>query len=175
MVTFQGRKVLLAEDNLINQKVAQMMLTSLGMVVELASNGQEALDAIKRSQEAKSQFHCVLMDMAMPVMGGVDATVVILYIQFPTFHRLCTQIAMLQNLLGILTSRMFCTSTTQAKPDKPGRSVPMQQFYPKSSKIQDSRPGWIATMIRCGLAQVRIVRDQSRKEHHCMDYSQTSV
>lgn len=72
----QGRRVLLAEDNLINQKVAQMMLTSLGMVVELASNGQEAMEAILKSSKAASQFHCVLMDMAMPVMGGVDATLV---------------------------------------------------------------------------------------------------
>ena len=68
--------MLLAEDNLINQKVAQMMLTSLGMVVELASNGQEAMEAILKSSKAASQFHCVLMDMAMPVMGGVDATLV---------------------------------------------------------------------------------------------------
>ena len=68
--------MLLAEDNLINQKVAQMMLTSLGMVVELANNGQEAMDAILKSSKATAQFHCVLMDMAMPVMGGVDATLV---------------------------------------------------------------------------------------------------
>ena len=68
--------MLLAEDNLINQKVAQMMLTSLGMVVEVANNGQEAMHHILRAQEAGRQFHCVLMDMAMPVMGGVDATLV---------------------------------------------------------------------------------------------------
>ena len=76
----QGRRVLLAEDNLINQKVAQMMLTSLGMVVELASNGQEAMDAILKSSKAATQFHCVLMDMAMPVMGGVDATLVSIFL-----------------------------------------------------------------------------------------------
>lgn len=76
ILLLQGRRVLLAEDNLINQKVAQMMLTSLGMVVELASNGQEATEAILKSESSGSQFHCVLMDMAMPVMGGVEATVV---------------------------------------------------------------------------------------------------
>lgn len=72
----QGRKVLLAEDNLINQKVAQMMLTNLGMVVEVANNGQEAVQLVLKAEEAKNQFHCVLMDMAMPIMGGVKATLV---------------------------------------------------------------------------------------------------
>lgn len=70
----QGRRVLLAEDNLINQKVAQMMLTSLGMVVEVANNGEEALRLVLQAEKSSRQFHCVLMDMAMPVMGGVDAT-----------------------------------------------------------------------------------------------------
>ena len=69
--------MLLAEDNLINQKVAQMMLTSLGMVVEVASNGQEAFQLVSQPRSEKErQFQCVLMDMAMPVMGGVDATLV---------------------------------------------------------------------------------------------------
>ena len=72
----QGRRVLVAEDNLINQKVAQMMLTSLGMLVEVASNGQEAVRIVQSAQEGGRQFQCVLMDMAMPVMGGVEATLV---------------------------------------------------------------------------------------------------
>ncbi|KAA6420686.1 MAG: histidine kinase [Trebouxia sp. A1-2] len=72
----QGRMVLLAEDNLINQRVAKMMLSSLGMTVEVVSNGQEAVDAVKRrvGQDGVRQFDVLLMDMAMPVMGGVDAT-----------------------------------------------------------------------------------------------------
>ena len=72
----QGRMVLLAEDNLINQRVAKMMLSSLGMTVEVVSNGQEAVDAVKRrlGRDDVCQFDVLLMDMAMPVMGGVDAT-----------------------------------------------------------------------------------------------------
>lgn len=72
----QGRSVLLAEDNLINQRVAKMMLCSLGMCCEVVSNGQEAVDAVQRriGQEDIHQFDVLLMDMAMPVMGGVDAT-----------------------------------------------------------------------------------------------------
>ena len=72
----QGRSVLLAEDNLINQRVAKMMLCSLGMCCEVASNGQEAVDAVLRriGRADMRQFDVLLMDMAMPVMGGVDAT-----------------------------------------------------------------------------------------------------
>ena len=53
-----------------------MMLTNLGMVVQVANNGQEALQLITKAEEQKIQFHCVLMDMAMPIMGGVKATLV---------------------------------------------------------------------------------------------------
>ena len=71
----QGRNVLLAEDNLINQTVAKKMLCSLGMVVEVAANGLDAVDAVRRRQQQNSRpFDVVLMDMAMPVMGGVEAT-----------------------------------------------------------------------------------------------------
>jgi hypothetical protein len=63
--------VLLAEDNLINQTVAKKMLTQLGMVAVVAANGAEAVDAVT---QPGSHFDVVLMDMAMPVMGGVSAT-----------------------------------------------------------------------------------------------------
>ncbi len=70
----QGRHVLLAEDNLINQTVAKKVLMSLGMVCEVASDGQEAVEAIKTAAQGPRMFDLVLMDMAMPVMGGVTAT-----------------------------------------------------------------------------------------------------
>ena len=65
--------MLLAEDNLINQTVAKKMLTVLGMVCEVACNGQEGVDAVKRGAADGRPFDCVLMDMAMPIMGGVEA------------------------------------------------------------------------------------------------------
>jgi CheY-like chemotaxis protein len=70
----QGKRVLLAEDNLINQTVAKKMLTQLGMVAVVAANGAEAVDAVT---SPGSHFDVVLMDMAMPVMGGVSATKVL--------------------------------------------------------------------------------------------------
>jgi CheY-like chemotaxis protein len=74
-----GKRVLLAEDNLINQTVARKMLSSLGMQVEVAANGLEALNAVQRVGTAAAglgdkMFALILMDMAMPVMGGVEAT-----------------------------------------------------------------------------------------------------
>ena len=61
--------VLLAEDNVINQKVAARLLEKLGHSVEIAANGADALAALTRST-----FDLVLMDVQMPVMNGYDAT-----------------------------------------------------------------------------------------------------
>jgi two-component system, sensor histidine kinase and response regulator len=65
-------KVLLAEDNAVNQKVAVRLLEKMGHSVAVANNGQEALD-----MTAQEEFDLVLMDMQMPVMGGVEATLAI--------------------------------------------------------------------------------------------------
>lgn len=74
-VGLQKRRVLLAEDNLINQAVARKMLTSLGMTCAVASNGEEAVEAVKASMAPGGQpLDIVLMDMSMPTMGGVEAT-----------------------------------------------------------------------------------------------------
>lgn len=65
----QGRKILLVEDQPLNQRVAQAMLKNAGAQVEIAENGQVALDLLRIQN-----FDCVLMDMQMPVMDGVVAT-----------------------------------------------------------------------------------------------------
>lgn len=62
-------RVLLAEDNLVNQKVAQLMLGKLGHHVDTVSNGQEALDAVHRAP-----YDVVLMDVQMPVLDGLATT-----------------------------------------------------------------------------------------------------
>jgi CheY-like chemotaxis protein len=68
----QTRKILLAEDNLVNQRVAVGLLNRRGHQVTVVENGKEALDAV-----ARETFDLVLMDLQMPVMGGLEATAAI--------------------------------------------------------------------------------------------------
>jgi CheY-like chemotaxis protein len=67
-VRFSG-KVLLAEDNLINQKVAGMMLRGFGLSVDVVSNGLQAIEAL-----SGNIYKLVLMDCQMPEMDGYDAS-----------------------------------------------------------------------------------------------------
>ena len=64
-----GARVLLAEDNEINQQVAEEILQQAGLVVRSANNGKEAVEMVKAGN-----FDVVLMDIQMPVMGGFEAT-----------------------------------------------------------------------------------------------------
>ena len=61
--------VLIAEDNVINQKLIEKTLTSLGLHVEISNNGEEALEMFK-----KKKYDIVFMDISMPVMDGIEAT-----------------------------------------------------------------------------------------------------
>jgi two-component system, sensor histidine kinase and response regulator len=67
--TFRGCKILLVEDNPVNQRVAQRTLQNLAAEVTIANNGAEALERI-----ANTCFDAVLMDCQMPVMDGFTAT-----------------------------------------------------------------------------------------------------
>jgi two-component system sensor histidine kinase/response regulator len=67
--TFKGQRILLVEDNPVNQRVAQRLLQKLGSEVTLANNGAEALERI-----TESAFDAILMDCQMPVMDGFTAT-----------------------------------------------------------------------------------------------------
>ncbi len=65
-------RVLLVEDNQINQKLAMALLSDKGVLVEIAENGQEAID--KLSKVDVDYFDVVLMDLQMPIMDGYEAT-----------------------------------------------------------------------------------------------------
>jgi CheY-like chemotaxis protein len=65
----RGARILLVEDNEINQQVAREILEGAGLRVTLANNGQEAVDAVQ-----KNHYDVVLMDVQMPVMDGYTAT-----------------------------------------------------------------------------------------------------
>jgi signal transduction histidine kinase/CheY-like chemotaxis protein len=68
----RGSKILLAEDNPVNQRVAVGLLQRRGHSVTVANNGKEAIDILEREP-----FDLVLMDVQMPEMGGFEATAVI--------------------------------------------------------------------------------------------------
>ena len=61
--------ILVAEDNVVNQKVAQLVLRSLGWSADIVANGQKAIDAHRRKS-----YGIELMDAQMPVMDGLEAT-----------------------------------------------------------------------------------------------------
>ena len=61
--------ILLAEDNMINQKLAMKVLSNLGYKPQLANNGKEAVEIL-----SKKSFDVILMDMLMPEMDGLEAT-----------------------------------------------------------------------------------------------------
>ena len=67
-----GRRVLLVEDYPVNQQVAMRNLTGAGYGVDIACNGQEAVDSFKRGG-----YDLILMDVQMPVMDGIEATRII--------------------------------------------------------------------------------------------------
>ncbi len=65
----QGARVLLVEDNALNRRLAKEILGESGVVLDMAENGQEALEAVQRNN-----YQLVLMDVQMPVMDGFEAT-----------------------------------------------------------------------------------------------------
>jgi two-component system, sensor histidine kinase and response regulator len=65
----EGRKILLVEDNKINQKTTKIMLEKANYIVEVASDGQEAVEKFQ-----EQEFDLILMDIQMPVMNGFEAS-----------------------------------------------------------------------------------------------------
>lgn len=70
--SLENKKVLLVEDNIINQEVALRFLQQWGMEVELASNGVEALQKLD-----KQRFDLILLDLQMPIMDGYETATII--------------------------------------------------------------------------------------------------
>ena len=69
---FNGKKILIVEDNIINQKVLTNILHLSGIELTIANNGQEAVNLVTRAQA--KEFDLILMDINMPVMDGFAAT-----------------------------------------------------------------------------------------------------
>jgi two-component system sensor histidine kinase/response regulator len=67
----KGSRVLVAEDNDINQQIVEHLLERLGITVQFADNGREAVDA---ALAPGAKFDAIIMDVQMPVMDGLEAT-----------------------------------------------------------------------------------------------------
>ena len=68
-ITFENVHVLVAEDNVINQKLILNVLNRLGVEVSMANNGLEALE-----KRMENEYDMIFMDVEMPVMGGMEST-----------------------------------------------------------------------------------------------------
>lgn len=74
----RGKKLLLVEDNELNQEIATFMLTEAGAEIESVWNGEEAVEAVRRNLEENEKqgsrrYDAILMDIMMPVMNGYEA------------------------------------------------------------------------------------------------------
>jgi CheY-like chemotaxis protein len=115
MQQFEGLRVLLVEDNELNQEVAASIIRKRGAIITIASHGGEAVELVK-SQE----FDLVLMDLHMPVMGGIEAT------------RQIRQLPLGKNLPIIAM-----TAAVMAEDRERCRAVGMVDFIPKPVEPED--------------------------------------
>jgi CheY-like chemotaxis protein len=67
-------RILVAEDNLVNQRVATLILTGMGYQIQMAANGIVALELLAAAEAAGTPFEVVLMDVQMPEMDGLECT-----------------------------------------------------------------------------------------------------
>ncbi len=108
-----GKRVLLTEDEPINREIAQMMLEDVGLTVDLAEDGREAVEKAR-----SGSYALILMDMQMPVLDGLDATRQIR--QLPG-HEMTPILAMTANAFAEDKDRCFAAGMDDflTKPAKP--------------------------------------------------------
>jgi CheY-like chemotaxis protein len=146
--SIEGARILLVEDNLINQQVATEFLEQAGFVVTVANNGKQGVQAVKMSK-----FDLVLMDIQMPEMDGHEATRIIrkepgfesLPVVALTAHAMagerekCLNLGMNDYLSKpIKAEDLYAVLTKWIKPGK--RSAPVSKGQPPSEEDRDELP-----------------------------------
>lgn len=146
--SIEGARILLVEDNPINQQVATEFLEQAGFVVTVANNGKQGVQAVKMSK-----FDLVLMDIQMPEMDGREATRIIrkepcfdsLPVVALTAHAMagerekCLNLGMNDYLSKpIKTEELYAVLTKWIKPGK--RSTPVSKGQPPSEEDRDELP-----------------------------------
>jgi len=162
----KGARILLVEDNDLNQEVALELLRDAGFVVDLAENGEVALQKVQRSH-----FDLVLMDMQMPVMDGETATREIR--RLPALDALPI-VAMTANVQDSDRQRCLAAGMNDhiAKPIDPDRLwqtllkwiLPQPVRVPAPSAALPADTGWLAPTHIAGLdTQVGLRRVLGKK------------
>ncbi len=140
----QGARILLVEDNEINQLISMALLRSIGLEVDLAENGKIAVE-----KAMTGRYDLVLMDTQMPVMNGFDATREIR--KFKNFQDLPI-VALTANVSG--SSRVQCLDVGMndhlAKPIDPDRlfAVLLQWIQPKQDSSTASGPDILVHAVK---------------------------
>ena len=114
-----GLRVLVAEDHPVNQRITVRFLEKLGVACELVSYGAEALDALK-----KQSFDLVLMDVQMPVMDGLEATLAI---------------RKLEGLRGTHIPIVALTANVLEEHRREAQQAGFDDYLPKPVKLEDLR------------------------------------
>ncbi|MBN1903561.1 MAG: response regulator [Deltaproteobacteria bacterium] len=72
-ISYKGLKVMVVEDNPINMKLMDTLLSKYGIIIDKAGNGKEAIEMLRKD----NPYDIIFMDMQMPEMNGIDATIII--------------------------------------------------------------------------------------------------
>ncbi len=106
-------KILVAEDNLINQKVLQVYFKNLGFEIDIADDGADAVEKAK-----KKEYDLILMDVMMPILDGWEATRIL-------------------RKLGIITPIIAVTADVSEETKTRSMETGMNDYIPKPVKIDD--------------------------------------
>jgi CheY-like chemotaxis protein len=132
--TFRDKRVLLVEDNRVNQLVAEEMLTALGIKVVVTENGDEAIQKISSEE---SPFDLILMDCQMPVMDGYQATRALRHGRAGDQHQSTPVIAMTAHAMTGDKERCLASGMNDylAKPVDPGLLTSMLERWLLTDEI----------------------------------------